>query len=73
MNEDLMISVRNFQDSQSKHVRLQYLHNDEMLLEESLKKLDLSPSRTYDTLYVLLVKKGQDEARDIISNKVPIL
>lgn len=68
-----MISVRNFQDSQSKHVRLQYLHKDEMLLEESLKKLDLSPSRTYDTLYVLFVKKGQDEARDIISNKVPIL
>ena len=37
---------------------------------ESLRELDHLPTRCFDSVYVLYVKRGQHEARSILTNEV---
>jgi len=64
--------------SANQQIGLQYLQHTggEQELEQlfdSLSTLDLFPSRTYDTMHVFFVKKGQKDPNEILSNKIPSL
>ena len=49
---------------------LSSLNSSEETFYESLRELDHLPTRCFDTVYVFYVKRGQHEARTILTNKV---
>ena len=50
--------------------RLLRLSSTDEAFENSLNMLDRMSNRTYDTLYIVLVRKGQTEGDDILKNEV---
>ena len=49
---------------------LSSLNSAEETFYESLRELDHLPTRCFDTVYVFYVKRGQHEARPILTNQV---
>ena len=46
------------------------LNSSDDTFNESLRELDHLPTRCFDSVYVLYVKRGQHDARSILTNEV---
>ena len=57
-------------DTSSTLTSLSPLNSSEETFFESLKELDHLPTRCFDTVYVLYVKRGQRDAKSILTNEV---
>ncbi|XP_057315296.1 ral GTPase-activating protein subunit beta-like [Hydractinia symbiolongicarpus] len=69
-----ILQLNNLQlSTTNQHAGLKLLQCSDTTMLSALKKLDCFPTRTFDTMFVVFVKKGQHNAREIMTNKVPSL
>ncbi len=68
LRPDEFVKVRSMDSSAV--TPLSSLDTSEDTFYESLRELDHLPTRCFDTVYVFYVKRGQHEAKTILTNEV---